>query len=208
MIPQEIWIWVGAILTLFIFSFLYGDNPFYRFAEHLYVGVSVGYTIAITWHNFFYPDLVVPLFKQGNLFYLIPFLLGILYFSIFFPKISWLIRIPMGFVLGYSSGVAIPAILQANIIKQMQGTFLTPDLLKRPDLILWGIVSLIGVVATVIYFFFSREQKGLTKGMANLGIIFLMIGFGASFGYTVMARVSLLLGRLQFLLRDWLGVIK
>ncbi len=208
MIPPEIWTWVSAILTLFIFSFLYGDNPFYRFAEHLYVGVSVGYSIAITWHNFFYPDLVLPLFKQGNLFYLIPFLLGLLYFSIFFNRFSWLMRIPMGFVLGYGAGVAIPAVLQANIIKQMQGTFLTPNILARTDLLIWGIISLTGVVATVIYFFFSREQKGVTKGLANLGIIFLMIGFGASFGYTVMARVSLLLGRIQFLLRDWLGLIK
>ena len=35
-----------------------------------------------------------------------------------------------------------------------------------------------------------------------------MIAFGASFGYTVMARVSLLIGRIQFLLHDWLGVIQ
>ena len=35
-----------------------------------------------------------------------------------------------------------------------------------------------------------------------------MVGFGASFGYTVMARISLFIGRLQFLLGDWLGIIK
>jgi hypothetical protein len=44
-------------------------------------------------------------------------------------------------------------------------------------------------------------------GVARVGIVFLMIGFGASFGYTVMARVSLLIGRLTFLMRDWLGII-
>jgi len=32
--------WVAAFLTLSIFSFLYKDNPFYKFAEHLMVGVS------------------------------------------------------------------------------------------------------------------------------------------------------------------------
>ena len=37
--------WVAAGLTLFMFSFLYKDNPFFRFGEHLYVGVSMGYTI-------------------------------------------------------------------------------------------------------------------------------------------------------------------
>jgi len=41
-----------------------------------------------------------------------------------------------------------------------------------------------------------------------IGIIFIMVGFGAAFGYTVMARISLLIGRLQFLLGDWLGIIQ
>ena len=30
--------WVFVLLTLCIFSFLYKDNPFYKAAEHLYVG--------------------------------------------------------------------------------------------------------------------------------------------------------------------------
>ena len=67
---------------------------------------------------------------------------------------------------------------------------------------------MIGVVCTLIYFFFSREHKGLLGYTSRLGIIFIMIGFGASFGYTVMARVSLLIGRVQFLLGPWLGLIQ
>jgi len=35
-----------------------------------------------------------------------------------------------------------------------------------------------------------------------------MIGFGASFGMTVMARISLLIGRIQFLVNDVLGLLK
>ena len=45
-------------------------------------------------------------------------------------------------------------------------------------------------------------------GAAKVGIWTLMIGFGASFGYTVMARLSLLIGRVIYLLQDWLEVIK
>lgn len=207
-LTTDLWTWIGAFLTLFMFSFLFGDNPFYKFGEHIYVGVSVGYFIAITWHNFLYPDLIVPLFKQGNLLYIIPTILGILYFTIFFPKLSWLIRIPMGFVLGYGSGVGICAILQANIIKQIQGSLVKSEILARWDSGVWYLISLVGIICTIIYFFFSRERKGLARPAAEVGIIFLMVGFGASFGYTVMARVSLLIGRLQFLLRDWLGIIK
>jgi len=59
----------------------------------------------------------------------------------------------------------------------------------------------------LIYFFFSKEHKGALGGVAKLGIWFLMVAFGASFGYTVMGRVSLLIGRMTFMLRDWLHVI-
>ncbi|UCG42437.1 MAG: hypothetical protein JSU73_11275 [candidate division WOR-3 bacterium] len=206
--PEGIWIWIGALLTLCIFSFLFGDNSFYKFAEHLYVGLSVGYMISIYYWNFFKPDLIDPLFGQGRIVLIIPALLGICYFAIFVQKLSWAVRIPMGFVLGWGSGVAIPAILQANIIRQIQGTLITGQVLAKWDTLVWSIIVLVGVMTTVVYFFFSREQKGGFKVVANIGIVYIMIGFGASFGYTVMARISLLLGRLQFLLRDWLGVIQ
>ena len=67
----------------------------------------------------------------------------------------------------------------------------------------WNILIVIGVICGVIYFFFSKEHKGLFGGLAKVGIWVLMIGFGASFGYTVMARISLLIGRAQFLYYDW-----
>ncbi len=204
----DIWVWVSAFLTLCIFSFLFRDNILYRFAEHLFVGISAGYFIAITWHNVIYPNLIIPLFKQGNIVFIIPFAFGILYFSRFIPKFAYLIRLPIAFLIGWGSGVAIPATFQTYIIKQIQGTLLIPDLFKRWDTGLWAIIGLVGVVSTLIYFFFSRERKGILKPTANLGIIFIMLGFGASFGYTVMARISLLIGRMQFLLGPWLGIIK
>ncbi|MEO0127660.1 MAG: hypothetical protein ABIL44_07920 [candidate division WOR-3 bacterium] len=150
----------------------------------------------------------MPLFKEGQFLYVIPLILGILYITRFIPQISWMVRIPIAFLLGWGSGVAIPAALQADVIKQIQGTMLTRSLFTRWDNGLWAVIILIGVVATLIFFFFSRERKGIIKPIANLGIIFIMLGFGASFGYTVMARISLLIGRFQFLLGDWLGIIK
>ena len=67
---------------------------------------------------------------------------------------------------------------------------------------------LIGVVSDLIYFFFSTAHRGAVGKISTVGITFLMVGFGASFGYTVMARVTLLIGRFQFLLEDWLGVVR
>jgi len=202
------WVWFAAFLTLCIFSFLYKDNIFYQFAEHLFVGISAGYLIAITYHNQIYPNLVVPLFFEGRILYIIPLALGLFYFARFIPRISFLVRIPIAFLLGWGSGVFIPAIFQRDILRQTQGTLLVQEAFEKWDTGLWAVVILIGVICTLIYFFFSRERKGIIKPMANLGIIFLMLGFGASFGYTVMSRISLLIGRMQFLLGDWLGIIQ
>ena len=215
-ISTSILTWIAAVLTIGIFSFLWKDNPFYKFCEHLFVGVSVGYSIALTWYNSVYPDLFNPLFVAPlskvplgtKLLLIVPLLLGLCYFCRFIPKVSWLIRFPMAFVLGWGMGMAIPATFQTSIIKQMQGTFLTPGIFARWDVFLWAIISFIGVICSVFYFFFSKEHKGALKLASETGVVFLMVGFGASFGYTVMARISLLIGRFYFLLHDWLPIIR
>ncbi len=207
-ISLDPWIWLSALLTLAIFSFLFRDNILYQFAEHLFVGMSAGYLIAITWHNQMVPNLFEPLFIQGNLVYIIPLLFGLCYFARFIPKMGYLVRLPIAFLLGWGSGAIIPAIFQRDILKQTQGTLLVKEAFLKWDTGLWAIIMLVGVISVLIYFFFSKERKGIMKPAANLGIIFLMLGFGASFGYTVMSRISLLIGRLQFLLGDWLGIIK
>lgn len=200
------WIWIAAFLSLGIFSFLFRDNPFYKFCEHLFVGVANGYYIALYWHNTLRPNLYDPL-VQGQFLYFVPLLLGLMYFAKFIPKISWLVRIPIGFMIGWGAGISIPANFQARILRQIEGTVVTPASFNDFWSGVWAVVILVGVVTTVFYFFFSREHKGVLKPLSRLGIIFIMIGFGASFGYTIMARVSLLIGRIQFLLGPWLGLI-
>lgn len=203
----DLWVWIGAFLTLMIFSFLYKDNPFYKFAEHLFVGVANGYYIVFYWQQALKPNLFDQL-SAGNFLYLIPLFIGLLYFTKFIPRISWFVRIPIGFMIGWGAGISIPANFQSFIFKQLAGTVVTPQTFKQPLEGIWSLVTLLGVLCTIIYFFFSREHKGVLKLISKTGIIFIMIGFGASFGYTVMARVSLLIGRIEFLFGTWLGVIK
>lgn len=117
-------------------------------------------------------------------------------------------RLPIGFMIGWGAGISIPANLQAFIFRQIEGTVVTPQSFSNGYEGWWSLFILIGVICTVIYFFFSTEHRGILKFGSRLGIIFIMLGFGASFGYTVMARVSLLIGRIQFLLGPWLGLIK
>jgi hypothetical protein len=69
------------------------------------------------------------------------------------------------------------------------------------------LLIIVGVISTLAYFFFSKPHRGALGVTARVGIWFLMLAFGASFGYTVMARISLLIGRFLFLMSDWLGVV-
>ncbi len=210
-ISTDPWIWIAALMSLAIFSFLYRDNPFYRVAEHVFVGVANGWAVTFYWHNVLWPFLFTPLLA-GRLFYIVPLTVGILYLTRFIPRVSWLVRIPIGIYMGYYVGVSIPANIQAYIIKQIQGTILTPTNFQAWDAgstgILWSVILVIGVLCTLSYFYFSAEHKGVLGVASRVGIVFVMLSFGAAFGYTVMARVSLLIGRLQFLLGPWLGIIQ
>jgi len=192
---------IAAILTLFIFSFLYRDNPFYKFAEYLMVGISVGYFIVISIKTTVVPKLIFPIFRQGDLLYLIPGILGFFMFLRFFPKLAWLSRISMALIIGAGAGVSIPAMMQAQIFAQMKASMGSYASINN-------IIVTLAVITTLSYFFFSREHKGALGTSAKIGVFFMMLFFGATFGYTVMSRVTLLIGRAQFLLGDFLGVIR
>ncbi len=205
-LSETIGIWLGAALTLCIFSFLYRDNPFYKFAEHLFVGISAGYWATLEWHNVFLPNLWKPLTQDGMLLLLFPFAFGVLLFSRFTRKFSWLSRWSMALIIGIYAGIAIVGYGSGDLILQIRANLLplwTDSWLTSFN----NILLTVGVITGLIYFFFSKEHKGALGGTAKVGVWFLMISFGASFGYTVMSRMSLLIGRVLFLLKDWLHFV-
>ncbi len=204
--------WVATGLTLFIFSFLYKDNPLFKLAENLYVGVSVGYTIVKTYDTVIVHLIWTPIVKNGEWALLIPVSIGMLMLTRYVPKAAWLSRYAFAFIVGVGSGLAIPRVISSYILKQIEDT-VRPLLVMVPGEGLsftWNllnlasslntIIILIGVSSVLFYFFFSVEHTGLGKVVARTGILFLMIAFGAAFGYTVMARMSLLIGRLTDLI--------
>src|SRR3989304_3160523 len=203
----------AVALTLAIYSFLYKDNPVFKIAENLFVGVAMGYWIIITWFNILKPDvfetLIVPLFKDTGsapqYAVIIPTLLGIFMLLRFSNKLSWLSRWSFAFVVGLGAGITIPNFIHAFILKQLS---FNPLITASVPESINNFLTLLGVVSVLIYFFFSMEHKGIIGGVSKIGVWFLMIAFGASFGFTVMARMSLLIGRIQFLIRDWLGIIQ
>lgn len=203
-------IWVGAFFTLAIYSFLYKENPVYRLAEHLVVGISAGYGITITYDMVISPRLISPLVEGNSWVLLVPACLGLLYITRFFPKIAWLSRYPIAFVMGTGMGVGFPLTMKASVLRQLEAT-MVPFYSSGMEwhVVAGNLVLILGTLAALIYFFFSKPHKGLFFGTGSkIGIWVIMVGFGATFGFTVMGRISLLIGRIQFLLQDWLHVIK
>jgi hypothetical protein len=104
-------------------------------------------------------------------------------------------------MIGVSAGASIPRTMQSFVFKQMEATI-------QPLSNINVIIIALGLLFTLFYFFFSIEHKGPAGVVSKVGIAFLMVSFGAAFGYTVMARISLLIGRTYFIFHDWLHIIK
>jgi hypothetical protein len=208
-ISSDPYIWVAAILTLGVFSFLYKDNPFFCFIEHLLVGLSTGYLICVYWFNVFVPELILPLVEHGtgseaHLWVVV----GLCFFWAckFIDRAKDLYRFALAFWLAIDLGLTIPMFMEAKVLAQVAGT-VTLSLNGGLEEIIGHIVLIVGTVAALTYFFFSKEHKGIVGHTAKVGIWVLMIGFGATFSYAILSRIYLLIGRFVFLMRDWLGII-
>lgn len=234
---------LAAFLTLAILSFLYRDNPYYKFAEHLFVGVSAAYWMCLSFWSTIVGNLIPrlsagmaawfevppiePEFRFGyisaNMMYWVPVVLGLMLMMRLTRQHGWMARWPLAFIVGTTAGLNFIRYLRSDFINQISSTFLpllvdwrglgafwsSLDLAASGQLVLmlgnW--VVFLGVFCGLVYFFFSKEHTGWFGRASRVGIWVLMITFGASFGYTVMGRISLLVGRMTFLFHDWLGLI-
>ncbi|MEW6025926.1 MAG: hypothetical protein AB1599_01335 [Planctomycetota bacterium] len=213
----EVWLAVG--FTLMIYSFLYKDNPLFKLGEYMYVGLSAGYALCGDWFQIVWPDLVKPLYSSikytlggevapefqvyKNLWLFVPLILGIFMLTRFSHKLNWLSRYTFAFIMGTTSGMAIPYVVSADLFKQIEPVlkpFIGSEIAITQAIN--AILIIIGVITVLVYFFFSMEHKGPVKTVARVGIFYMMIAFGAAFGYTVMARESLAIGRLTKLV-NW-----
>ena len=205
-------LWLSAFLTLGILSFLYKDNPWYKLSEAIFVGISAGFWVV----TLFWDNLVGKFWDgwQDEPMLFVGAALGLLMLMRLVPKIGWISRWPLAFIVGATSGLWLMNYLASNIMVQVMATIqplFSTGYASGFDAgwgaIISSLVIVVGTFTGLVYFFFSKEHKGAFGGDARVGIFFIMITFGASFGYTVMSRMSLLIGRMDFLLGDWLGMI-
>lgn len=202
------------------------ENRFYRFFEHLYIGISAGFLPVYSIKNFLWPEIFVPLFgldivtfpdgstsKPYNpflLLYIAPVLFGLLYYTIYTKRFSWMVKLVIGFSLGASAGLTFKGFF-AEMIPQLTTSF-KPLLVIEGGVTHWGEsfnnTFFVFTLLLVMYYFFFTFRRTASDGQGtaiagSLGRWLMMVCFGAFFGSTVMARLALLVERLQFLLTDW-----
>lgn len=224
-------IWLAAVVTLGIYSYLISDNKLYRLLLNIMIGLGVGYNFIIMWKQVLQPLWWEPMaqgfaavmngFAPGSAkaLWVLVGLLGTLWYFQFSRKYLWLSRIVIGMTLGAGAGVVFKQQLLMNmpqiadsfrpLVARADGTPLVGG--SAAPISLWmslnNIIFVGTIVCVMVYFFFSFEHKWApVRNTAKLGRWLLMISFGAFFGNTVMTRMAVFLERLQFLLRDWLHI--
>ncbi len=220
-------VWLAAILTLCIMSFLIGDNPFYKTAEALVVGASAGYYVALNFYTGIVDKLLINVFpglvrswttpglsfeQEFHWIYIVPAVLSIMLLCRLLPSGGWIARWPLAFIIGATAGFRLTSYIESDFLEQIKGTITSLWVVDTGNqFMFWpslgAIVILISVLCCLVYFFFSMEHKGFVGKTARLGIFVLMVTFGAAFGLTVMGRITLLSDRFMFLFKDWLHLM-
>jgi hypothetical protein len=238
--PRTAGVWFAALMTLAVLSFLWRDNPVYKLAESVVVGVSAGYWMIVATWDTLVPKLagaLVPAWTKAHLmpslesagvdwWGLVPLGLGMLLLCRLSARVSWLGIFPLAFVVGTFAGLRFVQNIESDLLAQVATMFEPLVVVKHQALagadaavaapIDWAgsigaslsaVLILVGVLSVLAYFFFSLEHKGALGRTAKVGVWYLMITFGASFGFTVMGRIALLAARFEFLFDDWLWLI-
>ena len=233
---------VGVLATIGLYSVLYRETKFYRFFEHLFLGLAAGFTMVALWQDtlksLWWDKMTGSVDKVTNtpeaagywvFMLLLP--IGLMGYMVFSKKNNWMSRIPIGIILGFWSGQQVQIWWNRwgpQIYSSMQPIWPTTfDSFVRPDTenmtaaektlvnsniyateAISNLIFVVTVLAALSYFFFSLDMKNkLLKGMNTLGRWLLMIGFGAIFGSTVMARFVLEIDRMSYIFVEWIEQI-
>jgi hypothetical protein len=221
-------IWVAAFFTLAVLSFLWRDNPVYRFTESVIVGVSAAYWMLNAFWATLVPNLVLPLAPKLTQAWampgtsgeapahwyltLVPLALALMLLMRLSPKGGWIGSWPLAFAIGTTAGMRLVSHVQADFLSMLSASVL-PLYVRdagggfSAGASIGNLVLVLGLLCVLTYFFFSVEHRGPVGKIARLGVWFLMVSFGAAFAFTVMGRITLLSERFEFLFGDWLWLI-
>lgn len=220
---DTIWIWVGFILTLLIFSYLFGDNFLFRLAAYLFVGVSASILAVMVVDQVLVPRLF-NVFLSGDLrrilLILPPLILGILLFFKLSPRLSPIGNVSMAYLVGASAAVMISGAILGTLFGQISATFhlangapaSSPWLMR----VIEGVLLLVGTITTLAYFNFGAVSRAteaprrtvIVNVLSRIGQYFLAIALGALFAGVFAAALTALIERLDFLQTAILTLIR
>ncbi|QYK53675.1 MAG: hypothetical protein KF824_02010 [Fimbriimonadaceae bacterium] len=244
----------GVLATIGLYSVLYKETKFYRFWEHLFLGLAAGYGVVAAWKDTLYTDWWVYTFgtaatptapaTPGHWIWAALLPIGIMGYMVFSKKHNWMSKIPIGIILGLWSGQQVQIWWQTwgpQVYSSMQPIIPTtfspmarPSTLEvangqvqtiadsaqlanvqqqlannlYPTQALTNLIFVVTFISAFSYFIFSFELKNkLMLGVNKLGRWMLMVGFGAIFGSTVMARFALVIDRMSFIVNEWVQTL-
>jgi hypothetical protein len=198
-LSTTIGIWVAAILTIFAWTYLYGDNPLWRIVEYLYVGLAVGYMVGTSILDYVWPTVARDI-PHGHWEYVIPAVIGLLVYFRYGKTSAWLARYPIAVLVGYGAGYQL-GFQPRTLLGQIAGSFYQLNKFDN-----WVITVLL--LGGLLYFFFTLGKNNpVVKGGSWVGRYGIVLALGASFGSTLLYRYTLFYGRALFILRDWLHLV-
>ncbi len=206
------WLFVGFFLSLMVLSYLVGDNPMFRLAIYLFIGVTAGYLAVMIIYQIILPKLVLPIKWGGEYFLwsLVPWALSIMLVTRLFPKVSRLGNIPLAYLVGVSSAVIISGALMGTLATQVFSVINLFDLDRQTQGAFWSLVEgvyvLFGTVSTLLYFqfFAPKESPGKPNRLGKwikvlrfIGQIFLSMTLGALFAGAYLTALMAMITRIN-----------
>ena len=196
----------AVLLTLAVFSGFFKQNPLYRFAESLFIGVSAGY-FAVIW----YFSIIKPTYQSalhGDLLILIPLIAGLLLFipsnsARLYSKFRFL---PAAFIVIVTLAVNIPIYFNA-FLKEMVRTSIIPLFAfdssgnLRIDVTLNSILSILAVTSTIMFLIARhRRSNNFIYRTGEIGRFYILVAIGSAFAYTLLSRLILFMGKIEFII--------
>ena len=205
------WTLIAFILTLLIFSYLFGDNIIFRLVSYIFVGIVAGYGVVLVIYQVILPRLVYPLLYgtgQSPIPTLVAIVLSVLLLFKLFPRATNLGAIPMAYLVGVGAAVAIGGAVIGTLFGQLRGTIDLFDL-KNPSGtgILEAFILLVGIISTLVYFHFGAVSKAnqpphrspVIEIVSRIGQVYLAISLGALFAGVYAAAIAAMIDRLDFI---------
>lgn len=196
---QALTVWASVLCVFAVYSFLWAENRFFRAFQNLFVGLAAGYTMVVAIKTI-QRQALVPLFAEGQLWLIVPVVLGITLFARLIKGSEWLARWPVAFMMGIGAALSIKT-FESQFMAQIKATMIPLDSVN-------SFVLVIGTALALSYFFFTVRPNSVTNNASRVGRWVLMITFGAAFGNAVQGRLTLVISQMTYLLRDWLHIIQ